>query len=123
MRAINTILKTSPILILLVFLLFVILSNRADRIAYNKYFEDTLSRYSSDAYSYYHNDADVDLVVNDENCSKLSFCFTSKDNETLDSSCSTIVSKYREVGQIGQRRFLEKCMYLNINKIKKRSLN
>lgn len=123
MRAINTILKTSPILILLVFLLFVILSNRADRIAYNKYFEDTLSRYSSYAYSYYHNDADVDLVVNDENCSKLSFCFTSKDNETLDSSCSTIVSKYREVGQIGQRRFLEKCMYLNINKIKKRSLN
>ena len=106
MRVINTILKTSPILILLVFILFVILSNRADRIAYNKYFDEALSRYSSYTYSYYHNDADVDLVVNDENCSKLSFCFTSKDNETLDASCPTIV-----------------CMHLNINNIKKIALN
>lgn len=106
MRAINTILKTSPILILLVFLLFVILSNRADRIAYNKYFEDTLSRYSSDTYSYYHNDADVDLVVNDENCSKIHFCYASENNESLD-DCPIILSKYKEVGAIGQRRFLE----------------
>lgn len=116
MRTINTILKISPILILLTFLLFVILALRADRIAHKKYLDDTLSDYRSYSHSYYNNDADVDLVVNVENCSKLGFCFASKDNETLDASCPIILFKYKNAGQIGRQRFIEKCMLLNIHR-------
>lgn len=126
MKTIDNILKIvplpSPAFVILVILLFVILVGSADRAAYNKSLEDMLSRYSSDIQSYYHNDADVDLVVNDENCSKIHFCY-SENNETLDESCPTIMSKYREVGQKGQLRFLKKCMALNIDKIKKTYLN
>lgn len=110
----------------MVIILFVILAGSADRAAYYKYLNDTLSSYSAQnkylndtLYWYYHNDADVDLVVNDENCSKLHFCYASENNETLDESCPTILSKYKEVGAIGQRRFLEKCTTLKINKLKK----
>ena len=123
MRTINTILKISPILILLTFLLFAILALRADRISHKKYLDDTLSDYRSYFHSYYNNDADVDLVVNVENCSKLGFCFASKDNETLDASCPIILSKYKNAGQIGRQRFLKKCMTLNIDKIQKMYLN
>ena len=119
MKTIENILKTllspSPAFVLLVIALFVILSDSADRAAYYKYLNDTL-------YWYYHNDADVDLVVNDENCSKIHFCY-SENNETLDESCPTIMSKYREVGKKGQLRFLKKCTALNIDKMKKMYLN
>lgn len=140
MRAINNILNIlplpSPAFVSLVILLFVILAGSADRAAHNKYIEDMLSRsnseiqshyqeiqsYYQDIHWYYHNEADVDLVVNDENCSKLHFCYASENNETLD-DCPTILSKYKEVGAIGQRRFLEKCTTLKINKLKKMYLN
>lgn len=113
----------------MVIALFVILSDSADRAAYYKYLNNMLSTYSEQnkylndtLYWYYHNDADVDLVVNDENCSKIHFCY-SENNETLDESCPTIMSKYREVGQNGQLRFLKKCTALNIDKMKKMYLN
>lgn len=126
MKTIDNILKIvplpSPAFVVLVILLFVILVGSADRAAYNKSLEDMLSRYSLDIQSYYHNDADVDLVINDENCSKIHFCY-SENNETLDESCPTILSKYREVGQKGQLRFLKQCMALNIDKMKKMYLN
>lgn len=133
MKTIENILKTllspSPAFVLLVIALFVILSDSTDRAAYYKYLNNILSTYSEQnkylndtLYWYYHNDADVDLVVNDENCSKIHFCY-SENNETLDESCPTILSKYREVGQKGQLRFLKKCMNLNIDKMKKMYLN
>ena len=133
MKTIENILKTllspSPAFVLLVIALFVILSDSADRAAYYKYLDNMLSTYSEQnkylndtLYWYYHNDADVDLVVNDENCSKIHFCY-SENNETLDESCPTIMSKYREVGQKGQLRFLKKCTALNIDKMKKMYLN
>lgn len=126
MKTIDNILKIvplpSPAFVVLVILLFVILVGSADRAVYNKSLEDMLSRYSLDIQSYYHNDADVDLVINDENCSKIHFCY-SENNETLDESCPTILSKYRAVGQKGQLRFLKKCMNLNIDKMKKMYLN
>lgn len=133
MKTIENILKTllspSPAFVLLVIALFVILSDSADRAAYYKYLNNMLSTYSEQnkylndtLYWYYHNDADVDLVVNDENCSKIHFCY-SENNETLDESCPTIMSKYREVGQKGQLRFLKKCTALNIDKMKKMYLN
>lgn len=133
MKTIENILKIllspSPAFVVLVIVLFVILAGSADRVAYYKYLNDTLSNYSAQnkylndtLYWYYHNDADVDLVVNDENCSKIHFCY-SENNETLDESCPTILSKYREVGQKGQLRFLKKCMNLNIDKMKKMYLN
>ena len=134
MRTINNILKIvplpSPTFVVLVILLFVILAGSADRAAHNKYIEDMLSRSSSEIQSYYqdihwyyHNEDDVDLIVNDENCSKLHFCYASENNETLDESCPTILFKYKEVGAIGQRRFLEKCTTLKINELKKMYLN
>lgn len=126
MKTIDNILKIvplpSPAFVVLVILLFVILVGSAYRAAYNKSLEDMLSRYSLDIQSYYHNDADVDLVINDENCLKIHFCY-SENNETLDESCPTILSKYREVGQKGQLRFLKQCMALNIDKMKKMYLN
>lgn len=119
MKTIENILKTllspSPAFVVLVIILFVILAGRADRAEYYKYLNDTL-------YWYYHNEADVDLVVNDENCSKIYFCYASENNESLD-DCPIILSKYKEVGAIGQRRFLEKCTTLKINKLKKMYLN
>lgn len=134
MKTIENILKIllspSPAFVVLVIILFVILAGSADRAAYYKYLNDTLSSYSAQnkylndtLYWYYHNDADVDLVVNDENCSKLHFCYASENNETLDESCPIILSKYKEIGAIGQRRFLEKCTTIKINKLKKMYLN
>ena len=87
MKTIENILKTllspSPAFVLLVIALFVILSDSADRAAYYKYLDNILSTYSEQnkylndtLYWYYHNDADVDLVVNDENCSKIHFCYS-----------------------------------------------
>jgi len=133
MKTIENILKTllspSPAFVVLVIILFVILAGRADRAEYYKYLNDTLSSYSAQnkylndtLYWYYHNEADVDLVVNDENCSKIYFCYASENNESLD-DCPIILSKYKEVGAIGQRRFLEKCTTLKINKLKKMYLN
>lgn len=133
MKTIENILKTllspSPAFVVLVIILFVILAGRADRAEYYKYLNDTLSSYSAQnkylndtLYWYYHNEADVDLVVNDENCSKIHFCYASENNESLD-DCPIILSKYKEVGAIGQRRFLEKCTTLKINKLKKMYLN
>ena len=133
MKTIENILKIllspSPAFVVLVIILFVILAGRADRAEYYKYLNDTLSSYSAQnkylndtLYWYYHNEADVDLVVNDENCSKIHFCYDSENNESLD-DCPIILSKYKEVGAIGQRRFLEKCTTLKINKLKKMYLN
>jgi hypothetical protein len=133
MKTIENILKIllspSPAFVVLVIILFVILAGRADRAEYYKYLNDTLSSYSAQnkylndtLYWYYHNEADVDLVVNDENCSKIHFCYASENNESLD-DCPIILSKYKEVGAIGQRRFLEKCTTLKINKLKKMYLN
>lgn len=133
MKTIENILKTllspSPAFVVLVIILFVILAGRADRAEYYKYLNDTLSSYSAQnkylndtLYWYYHNEADVDLVVNDENCSKIYFCYASENNESLD-DCPIILSKYKEVGAIGQRRFLEKCTTLKINKLNKMYLN
>lgn len=133
MKTIENILKIllspSPAFVVLVIILFVILAGRADRAEYYKYLNDTLSSYSAQnkylndtLYWYYHNEADVDLVVNDENCSKIHFCYASENNESLD-DCPIILSKYKEVGAIGQRCFLEKCTTLKINKLKKMYLN
>ena len=133
MKTIENILKIllspSPAFVVLAIILFVILAGRADRAEYYKYLNDTLSSYSAQnkylndtLYWYYHNEADVDLVVNDENCSKIYFCYASENNESLD-DCPIILSKYKEVGAIGQRRFLEKCTTLKINKLKKMYLN